>query len=334
MVNFVGLFFHGLAFLLLVVNVESLLLTRAHASNLSVTMSGKYVYVENNTFVLAGHTGLSLTDNKSSMFAVNDHTGVIVNNTHVIGLFNGTVTVIPRSSKSAVAEGRMRRSLDEHDDNYMVRSCRVNVYFTSEFIAKMYSYSSAQYFAELVVYFASGYYKNAFISSNYVYILEPVIIGMAAVPHGLSPADSLDWVSMYIPTDGCINALFAFIPDEVVNGIASVDGACNAGHNWVVINTLDLASAMSVLAHEVGHSFGAPHDNITCEEGHIMQPVLLVYADTFSECSLAVFRQTVPLLDCLVDGVARGKKLTGSLFIAFNIIVVTTTYILSFVLSF
>ncbi|HET9475051.1 MAG TPA: M12 family metallo-peptidase [Steroidobacteraceae bacterium] len=93
--------------------------------------------------------------------------------------------------------------------------------------------------------------------------------------------------------------------DGTTAGIAYVDTLCE-GSRGVSLSGQSYGTTISalVMAHELGHNFGAPHDGAsggacqTVSGGFIMSPSVTGYA-TFSHCSLEVMRSALASASCV-----------------------------------
>ena len=94
--------------------------------------------------------------------------------------------------------------------------------------------------------------------------------------------------------------------DGTTAGMAYVDTAC-AGDRGVSLSAQSYGTTISalVMAHELGHNLGAPHDGesggacATVTGGFIMSPTIAGYG-TFSQCSLNVMRSSLASASCVV----------------------------------
>jgi len=142
---------------------------------------------------------------------------------------------------------------------------------------------------------------------------EVRIFDTAADPFSSNDAVTLlDQVSAYRLADSAIRArgLAHLATGRDLNGdtagIAYIGALCDAqygvslGETWI-----GLMPAALVAAHELGHNFGAPHDNQAgspCEStgsGFLMSP-FFNDSDTFSQCSLDQIRPRVEAASCLL----------------------------------
>jgi hypothetical protein len=93
--------------------------------------------------------------------------------------------------------------------------------------------------------------------------------------------------------------------DGTTAGIAYVGSACEAEHG-VSLSERSYGTTISaiVMAHELGHNFGAPHDGeageacSTVAGGYIMSPTISGYAN-FSSCSVNVISQGLDAASCV-----------------------------------
>ena len=93
--------------------------------------------------------------------------------------------------------------------------------------------------------------------------------------------------------------------DGTTAGIAYLDSAC-AGDRGVSLSSQSYGTAVSalIMAHELGHNFGAPHDGeaggacASTGGGHIMSPVVSGFA-TFSQCSRTVMQSVLTSARCV-----------------------------------
>lgn len=94
--------------------------------------------------------------------------------------------------------------------------------------------------------------------------------------------------------------------DGTTAGIAYLDTVC-AGDRGVSLSAQSYGTTISalVMAHELGHNFGAPHDGETdgaCAAvtgGYIMSPTVSGYA-TFSQCSVNIMQAALQSASCVV----------------------------------
>ncbi|HET9862890.1 MAG TPA: M12 family metallo-peptidase [Steroidobacteraceae bacterium] len=93
--------------------------------------------------------------------------------------------------------------------------------------------------------------------------------------------------------------------DGTTAGIAYVASACEA-ERGVSLSERSYGTTVSaiVMAHELGHNFGAPHDGESggaCAKvagGYVMSPTISGYAN-FSQCSLDVMRPVIEAASCV-----------------------------------
>jgi hypothetical protein len=93
--------------------------------------------------------------------------------------------------------------------------------------------------------------------------------------------------------------------DGTTAGIAYLDAACG-GSRGVSLSSQSYGTTISalIMAHELGHNFGAPHDGEAggaCADsagGHIMSPVVSGFA-TFSQCSRSVMQLALTTASCV-----------------------------------
>jgi len=92
-------------------------------------------------------------------------------------------------------------------------------------------------------------------------------------------------------------------------GIAYLSVLCSQrlGAGLSEVRAGSMAANMVLLAHELGHNFGAPHDNqsgsacASTPSGYVMNPSLNSSSDQFSQCSLAEMEPEIASARCLVD---------------------------------
>ena len=93
--------------------------------------------------------------------------------------------------------------------------------------------------------------------------------------------------------------------DGTTAGIAYLDAACG-GNRGVSLSSQSYGTTISalIMAHELGHNFGAPHDGeaggacAATAGGHIMSPVVSGFA-TFSQCSRSVMQSVLETASCV-----------------------------------
>ncbi len=93
--------------------------------------------------------------------------------------------------------------------------------------------------------------------------------------------------------------------DGTTAGIAYLDAACG-GSRGVSLSSQSYGTTISalIMAHELGHNFGAPHDGeaggacAATAGGHIMSPVVSGFA-TFSQCSRNVMQSVLETASCV-----------------------------------
>ena len=92
-------------------------------------------------------------------------------------------------------------------------------------------------------------------------------------------------------------------------GIAYLGVLCHQryGVGLSEMNGGSLAASTVLIAHEIGHNFGAPHDDqggspcAATPAGFVMSPWLNAAADQFSQCSLDQMASEIAAASCLAD---------------------------------
>jgi hypothetical protein len=111
-----------------------------------------------------------------------------------------------------------------------------------------------------------------------------------------------------IANPGLVHLLTGKNLDGSTVGIAYLDVLCNQrwGAGLSEIRRGSMAANTVLLAHELGHNFGAPHDNqsgsacAATPSGYVMSPSLNNGSDEFSQCSLAQMEPEIASARCLV----------------------------------
>lgn len=101
-------------------------------------------------------------------------------------------------------------------------------------------------------------------------------------------------------------------------GAPGRSGVCDARTGTSLSEWLGSGLTALVIAHELGHNFGAPHDGeegecLDVPPGFLMAPALSPSADQFSDCSIGVITENLASMDCLtpiptVDLAVEGRR--------------------------
>lgn len=309
--------------------LHAFLAKTVHTTNSTITVRGAHYHIDHELFDIDKNgVGHKKTDLNALLYVVSDNIAMIVNDTSVIGVFKDTLTYLQKEPTAAPV--RKRRDNPAQGAAGNIRTCSVVIWLSPQFIAKMGSLGVATAFAVYTVKAVSAIFESTKINSTYTYALSYSVSGTMVHPDGFTPDDVFNLVSDNFGTDACINALFTFIPNTPINGLATIEGACQPNRNWVLINTFDLPSAITVLAHEIGHSFGARHDTANCSSGLIMQPYLRTYATRFSECSLLDLQTNIPNIQCFISDVPSSPSQFGNIVFALSIVVSVFALLVSF----
>lgn len=144
-------------------------------------------------------------------------------------------------------------------------------------------------------------------------VVDVIQLGIGA---GLSSNDAgglLDQLAILtrsgeIENPGLVHLLTGRNLDGSTIGIAYLGVLCNQGFGIGLSQLLPSFAASTVLvAHEIGHNFGAPHDDQggsicgATSSGFIMSPYLDSGATSFSACSLDEMADEVASASCLMD---------------------------------
>jgi hypothetical protein len=128
---------------------------------------------------------------------------------------------------------------------------------------------------------------------------------------GTKPASLLEQLGKYraatpaVRARGLAHLMTGRNLDGTTAGIAYVGSACEA-ERGVSLSERSYGTTVSaiVMAHELGHNFGAPHDGESggaCAKvagGYIMSPTISGYA-SFSQCSLDIMRPVIQAASCV-----------------------------------
>jgi hypothetical protein len=128
---------------------------------------------------------------------------------------------------------------------------------------------------------------------------------------GTKPATLLEQLGKYraatpsVRARGLAHLMTGRNLDGTTAGIAYVNSACEA-ERGVSLSERSYGTTVSaiVMAHELGHNFGAPHDGESggaCAKvagGYIMSPTVSGYAN-FSQCSLDIMRPVIEAASCV-----------------------------------
>ena len=102
-------------------------------------------------------------------------------------------------------------------------------------------------------------------------------------------------------------------------GIAYLGSLCSSRFSVGVSQMVGVGTVGALIAaHEIGHNFGAPHDNqsgsacASSPSGFIMNPSVSASANTFSSCSLAQMAPTISAAACVRAGTGGGGGGTGA----------------------
>ncbi len=112
-----------------------------------------------------------------------------------------------------------------------------------------------------------------------------------------------------VSNPGLVHLLTGRNLDGSTIGIAYLSVLCNTrfGIGLSEIQGGSLAANTVLVAHEMGHNFGAPHDNqsgsvcASTPNGYVMNPFLNPSATQFSACSLSQMASQIARASCLVD---------------------------------
>lgn len=111
-----------------------------------------------------------------------------------------------------------------------------------------------------------------------------------------------------VPNPGLVHLLTGRNLNGSTIGIAFLSVLCsqNFGVGLSEIRTGSMGLNVILIAHELGHNFGAPHDNqggsacASVPAGFTMNPFINGASDTFSQCSLDQIAPEVAAASCLV----------------------------------
>ena len=172
--------------------------------------------------------------------------------------------------------------------------------------------------AVAIVNIVDGYYERTTDTSVYLNELQLLPAGNAGMV-GQSKEVLLDQLEDYVPTPSApaFHAATHLLSgkDAVTGGYAYVGSICIPGFGiGVSAGKHDQATTAALLAHELGHNYGADHDGQpgngqACPvSGFVMQPTVIIGnpPDDFSTCSIATFAQIASSgTTCLSDPIGE-----------------------------
>lgn len=126
-----------------------------------------------------------------------------------------------------------------------------------------------------------------------------------------APSTLLNQFGTYSASGGFANPGIAHLftgrdLDGSTVGIAYLSSLCSARYSVGVSQMVGVGTVGALIAaHEIGHNFGAPHDNqsnsacSSTPSGFIMNPSVSGSANTFSSCSLSQMAPTIAAASCV-----------------------------------